>query len=140
MGDRLGFMLVPPRTDGEPARSLGGESLPFAITEKSENSDVAAAYIDFLTDSRAARVLVETGNLPAMPTTAKPSGAAGKEVFEAWRTLGEGDGLVPYLDYATPSFYDEITAGVQRLLAGRQPAGEFTQALQGDYEKFTGSS
>jgi raffinose/stachyose/melibiose transport system substrate-binding protein len=140
MGDRLGFMLVPPRAKGEPARSLGGESLPFAITEKSQNADVAAAYIDFLTDSAAARVLVETGNLPAMPTTAKPSGAAGKEVFEAWRTLGEGDGLVPYLDYATPSFYDEITAGVQRLLAARQPPGDFTQALQGDYEKFTGSS
>jgi raffinose/stachyose/melibiose transport system substrate-binding protein len=140
MGDRLGFMLVPPRAEGDPARSLGGESLPFAITEKSENPDVAAAYIDFLTDANAARVLVETGNLPAMPTNAKPSNAAGEQVFEAWRTLGEGDGLVPYLDYATPSFYDDITAGVQRLLAGRQAPGEFAQSLQGDFEKFTGSS
>jgi raffinose/stachyose/melibiose transport system substrate-binding protein len=140
MGDRLGFMLVPPRAEGDPARSLGGESLPFAITEKSGNPDVAAAYIDFLTDANAARVLVETGNLPAMPTNVKPSNAAGEQVFEAWRTLGDGDGLVPYLDYATPSFYDDITAGVQRLLAGRQPPDEFVQSLQGDFEKFTGSS
>jgi raffinose/stachyose/melibiose transport system substrate-binding protein len=140
MGDKLGFMLMPPRTEGEAPRSLGGESLPFAITSKSANPDVAAAYIDFLTDANAARVLVETGNLPAMPTTAKPQGAAGADVFEAWRTLQEGDGLVPYLDYATPSFYDDITAEVQRLLAGRQPADDFAQGLQGDYEKFTGSS
>jgi raffinose/stachyose/melibiose transport system substrate-binding protein len=140
MGDRLGFMLMPPPAAGDPVEALGGESLPFAITEKSANPDVAAAYIDFLTNADAARVLVETGNLPAMPTTAKPQGTAAEEVFEAWRTLGEGDGLVPYLDYATPSFYDDITAAVQRLLAGRQPAEDFTQGLQGDYEKFTGSS
>ena len=140
MGDKLGFMLMPPQKEGEAPRSLGGESLPFAITSKSANPDVAAAYIDFLTDANAARVLVETGNLPAMPTTTKPEGAAGEDVFAAWRTLQEGDGLVPYLDYATPSFYDDITAGVQRLLAGRQAPDEFTQGMQDDYEKFTGSS
>jgi raffinose/stachyose/melibiose transport system substrate-binding protein len=139
LGDRLGFMLMPPNEDGDPPQALGGESLPFAITSKSKNPDVAAAYIDFLTDANAARVLVETGNLPAMPTDAKPTGAAGADVFSAWRRLGEGDGLVPYLDYATPTFYDDITASVQRLLAGREPADGFTSGLQADYEKFTGS-
>jgi raffinose/stachyose/melibiose transport system substrate-binding protein len=139
LGDRLGFMLMPPSQSGEPAQALGGESLPFAITSKSENPDVAAAYIDFLTNADAARVLVQTGNLPAMPTNARPTGAAGEEVFKAWSALRESDGLVPYLDYATPRFYDEITASVQRLLAGREDAEEFTAGLQGDYEKFTGS-
>jgi raffinose/stachyose/melibiose transport system substrate-binding protein len=139
MGDRVGFMLMPPRADGDPPQALGGESLPFAITEKSENPDVAAAYIDFITNADAARVLVETGNLPAMATSAKPEGGAGEEVFAAWQALFDSDGLVPYLDYATPSFYDDITAAVQRLLAGRQSAEEFTQGLQGDFEKFTGS-
>jgi raffinose/stachyose/melibiose transport system substrate-binding protein len=140
MGTRLGFMLVPPRSEGDPAQALGGESLPFAITSKSEQPDVAAAYIDFLTDANAARVLVETGNLPAMPTSAKAQAGAGQDVFAAWRTLGKGDGLVPYLDYATPTFYDDITAAVQRLLAGRQTADAFTQGLQGDFEKFIRSS
>jgi raffinose/stachyose/melibiose transport system substrate-binding protein len=134
MGDKLGFMLVP--TD-EP-QALGGESLPFAITAGSEHPDVAAAYIDFLTNPDAADVLVETGNLPAMPAAAQPSGAAGQDVFEAWRTLTEADGLVPYLDYATPTFYDTITAGVQQLMAGRQSPSEFTEGLQGDFEKFSG--
>jgi raffinose/stachyose/melibiose transport system substrate-binding protein len=139
MGDRLGFMLVPPLREGDPPRALGGESLPFAITSKSANPDVAAAYIDFLTNPDAADVLVRTGNLPAMPSDAQPTGAAGEEVFEAWRTLGDADGLVPYLDYATPTFYDEITGAVQRLMAGRLSPGEFAEELQGDYEQFTGS-
>ena len=138
MGDRLGFMLVPPAETGGDPQSLGGESLPFAITAKSEHPEVAAAYIDFLTDANAADVLVRTGNLPAMPAEAQPRGAAGQDVFEAWRTLTDADGLVPYLDYATPTFYDTITAGVQQLMAGRESPSEFTEALQGDFEKFTG--
>ena len=139
LGSNLGFMLVPPADAGAPPRALGGESLPFAITSKSKNPDVAAAYIDFLTDPNAAKVLVQTGNLPAMPTDAKPTEPAGVQVFDAWKALGEGDGLVPYLDYSTPDFYDQITAAVQKLMAGREPAKAFTSGLQGDYEKFTGS-
>ncbi len=137
MGDRLGFMLVPGQ-DGGPVQSLGGEGLPFTITAKAEKPDVAAAYIDFLTDANAADVLVRTGNLPAMPAAAQPQGAAGEDVFEAWRTLADADGMVPYLDYATPTFYDTITAEVQQLMAGRRSPDEFTAALQGDFEKFTG--
>jgi raffinose/stachyose/melibiose transport system substrate-binding protein len=139
MGGDLGFMLVPPDKEGDAPRALGGESLPFAITSKSENPDVAAAYIDFLTDANAAKVLVQTGNLPAMPTDAKPTEPAGVQVFDAWKALGEGDGLVPYLDYSTPEFYDQITAAVQKLMAGREPANGFTGDLQSDYAKFTGS-
>jgi raffinose/stachyose/melibiose transport system substrate-binding protein len=138
MGNKVGFMLVPPADENRSAQALGGESLPFTITSKSENPDIAAAYIDFLTDANAADVLVRTGNLPAMPATAQPSTAAGEDIFEAWRTLSDADGLVPYLDYATPTFYDTITAGVQQLMAGRQSPDEFTGALQGDFEKSSG--
>jgi raffinose/stachyose/melibiose transport system substrate-binding protein len=140
LGDKLGFMLMPPDQSGNPARALGGESLPFTITSKSKNPDVAAAYIDFLTNADAAKVLVDTGNLPAMPSNATPTGAAGQDVFKAWDSLTESDGLVPYLDYSTPSFYDQITASVQQLLAGRESADAFTTGLQSDYAKFTGSN
>jgi raffinose/stachyose/melibiose transport system substrate-binding protein len=84
-------------------------------------------------------VLVKTGNLPAMPAKAQPTTPAGEDIFEAWRTLADADGLVPYLDYATPTFYDDITAAVQRLLAGRVTPSDFVGGLQDDYEKFTGS-
>ena len=139
LGDKLGFMLMPPDQSGQPAQALGGESLPFAITSKSKHPDVAAAYIDFLTNANAARVLVQTGNLPAMPTDATPSNPAGEDVFKAWSSLTESDGLVPYLDYSTPQFYDQITASVQELMANRQTPQQFTSGLQDDYAKFTGS-
>ncbi|MGH2946219.1 MAG: extracellular solute-binding protein [Solirubrobacteraceae bacterium] len=134
MGEDLGFMLMP----GDAPIALGGESLPFAITSKSEHPGVAAAYIDFITNADAAGVLADTGNLPAMETAATAQTPAGEDVFAAWRTLAEQDGLVPYLDYATPTFFDDITGAIQRLLAGRVEPGEFTEAVQADYEAFTG--
>ena len=133
MGKRVGFMLAPPREAGGDPVSLGGESLPFAITSKSKHPDVAAAYIDFLTNADAARVLVETGNLPAMPTSAQPDTPLRRDMFAAWRTLTDHEGIVPYLDYTTPDVLrrhherDPAAAGGQAG-AGRvhrRPAGRF---------------
>jgi len=137
MGDKVGFMLMPPPEAGAPPVSLGGESLPFAITSKSQNPDVAAAYIDFLTNADAGRVLADTGNLPAMETDAQPAGALARDVHEAWRTLTEQEAMIPYLDYATPTFYDEITGAIQRLLAGKLEPQQFTRDVQDGYAKFT---
>ena len=139
MGDNVGFMLMPGARAGAPPQALGGESLPWSITSKSKHADVAAAYIDFLTDENAARVLVQTGNLPAMPTDAPPAGALSGDVFAAWRALNDAEGLVPYLDYSTPTFFDDVTAAIQRLLGQKVQPGPFTQGLQQDYEKFTRS-
>jgi raffinose/stachyose/melibiose transport system substrate-binding protein len=139
MGDKVGFFPLPGRDGGDPV-ALGGEGLPFAVTSKSKHPDVAAAYIDFLTNENAVNVLAATGNLPAPKIgKPKPQGTLLAEVFDAWRRLNESDGIVPYLDYATPDFYDQITAGVQRLMAGRQSPAEFTQSLQSDYAEFASS-
>ena len=75
LGLKLGFFLMPGREAGSDPVSLGGESLPWAITSKSKNADVAAAYIDFLTNAEAADVQVETGNLPAMAGERAAQGA-----------------------------------------------------------------
>jgi raffinose/stachyose/melibiose transport system substrate-binding protein len=136
LGDKLGFFLLPGQEEGSPPVSLGGESLPWAITAKSENADVAAAYIDFITNADAARVLVETDNLPAMATDAQPASAVNKDVFAAWKALNDADGFTPYIDYATPTFYDDFSGAVQRLLAGKVEPEAFTKAVQEDYAKF----
>ncbi len=136
MGDKVGFMLMPPNKVGEKPVALGGESLPWAITAKSDHADVAAAYIDFLTDANAAKVLVQTDNLPAMKTDVRPTGPLSRDVFAAWRQLSDDDGLVPYLDYATPTFYDDITAALQRLLGGRVGPQPFTAGVQEVYARF----
>jgi raffinose/stachyose/melibiose transport system substrate-binding protein len=136
LGDKLGFFLLPGQEEGADPVSLGGESLPWGITAKSKNADVAAAYIDFITNADAARVLVETDNLPAMATDAQPASAVNKDVFAAWKALNDADGFTPYIDYATPTFFDDFSGAVQRLMAGKLDPEAFTKAVQGDYAKF----
>jgi raffinose/stachyose/melibiose transport system substrate-binding protein len=84
-------------------------------------------------------VLVDTNNLPAMKTDAEPSGGVSQDVSKAWKTLNDADGFTPYIDYATPTFYDDISGGIQKLLAGKQQPKAFTESVEKKYSKFTGS-
>jgi len=136
LGDKAGFFLMPGQESGAPPVSLGGESLPWGITAKSKHADVAAAYIDWITNAKAADVLVQTDNLPAMAAGTQPASAVSKDVFAAWKTLNDADGFTPYMDYATPTFYDDFSGAVQRLMAGKVKPDAFTQAVQEDYTKF----
>ena len=134
----VGFMLMPGADPAKPV-SLGGESLPFGITSSAKNPDVAAAYIDFLTDANAAKVLTDTDNLAAMKGAPAPSGGASADVAAAWQKLNDADGVIPYLDYATPSFYDEISAAIQDLLGGKQDPAQFTKGVQEKFDKWAAS-
>jgi raffinose/stachyose/melibiose transport system substrate-binding protein len=131
MGDDVGFFTMPGEQDGADPVALGGESLPFTVTSKSKHPDVAAAYIDFLTDQNATNVLAQTDNLPAMKYEAPaPTGALTKDVFAAWKALGDADGLIPYADYTTPTFGDDLGGAIQQMLAGKDSPTEFTKGVQ----------
>jgi raffinose/stachyose/melibiose transport system substrate-binding protein len=130
MGSDVGFFLMPGKQAGADPVALGGESLPFTITSKSKHPDVAAAYIDFLTDANAQKVLGETDNLPAMKGSVPATGLSA-DVAAAWKTLGDTDGLIPYLDYTTTTFYDDVSAAIQKLLAGKQAPDKFASGVQG---------
>ncbi|MET9242806.1 extracellular solute-binding protein [Nonomuraea sp. NPDC003709] len=141
LGKDLGFMLPPGATADAPTVATGGTGLPFAITAKSPNPDAAAAYIDFITNADAMKVLTTTGNLP-VADTAQQSVPAGpqQDVFTAFGTATAKDGLVPYLDYATPTFADTLGAALQDLLAKKQTPQEFLATLEKDYKTFVESN
>ncbi len=63
------------------------------------------------------------------------SGVQG-EVFDAWTKAQDENAVVPYLDYATPSFYDLLVAQVQKLGVGSTDPAGFTGALEDDYSSF----
>jgi len=82
-------------------------------------------------------VLAKTGNLPVADTTAQVvTGTLQKDVFTAFGNIVEQDGLVPYLDYATPTMYDTIGAALQDLLAKKATPDQFLDRLEKDYAAF----
>ncbi|MFB4274061.1 MULTISPECIES: ABC transporter substrate-binding protein [unclassified Nonomuraea] len=141
LGSDLGFMLPPGVTDGAAPVATGGTGLPFAITAKSPNPDAAAAYIDFITNADAMKVLTDTGNLPVADTGAQTvAEGPQRDVFTAFGTASAKDGLVPYLDYATPTFADTLGAALQDLLAKKATPQEFLGTLEKDYQTFAESN
>ncbi|GAB3618281.1 extracellular solute-binding protein [Okibacterium endophyticum] len=139
MGDDLGF-FVPTTGEGTPA-TTGGTGLPFTITSAAENNDVAAAYIDFITSDEAMEVLAETGNLPVNRTAElAPESGVLADVFTAFGDVTENGSVLPYLDYATPTFGDTLGQSLQGLLDGQLSPEEFTEALEADYAEFIESN
>lgn len=139
MGDKLGLMPPPPVTAGGAPVTTGGESLAWAVTSKTEHPDVAAAYLNFLTNKHASDVMTRAGTLPAVPgkaADALPAGGVDAQMVDGWKKINASDGLVPYLDYSTPTFYDTLTAALQKLIGGKITPAEFAATLQADYAKF----
>ncbi len=138
MGDDLGFMLPPP-SEGQPNVATGATSLPFAITSAAENPDAAALYLDFITSPEAMQLVSEQGMFPSVDAGSQQTQSqAQADVFAAWETVTADDGVVPYLDWATPTFYDTIAAAIQELLAGQVEPHAFLQRLQDEYSSFVG--
>ncbi|WP_431892749.1 extracellular solute-binding protein [Nonomuraea sp. bgisy101] len=137
MHEDLRFLLPP----GATPLATGGTGLPFAITAKSPNPDAAAAYIDFITDADAMKVLTANGLLPIADTDRQSVKAGSQQdMFTAFGTVTKKDGLVPYLDYATPTFADTLGAAVQDLLAKKSTPQEFLATLEKDYKTFVESN
>jgi raffinose/stachyose/melibiose transport system substrate-binding protein len=135
LGKDVGFFLLPPPS-GKKLATLGGEGLPWAISAKSKNADAAATYLDFITSNASMQVVADKGNLTATKATVKVPGGLDTEVYNAWKKANDQDAIVPYLDWATPTMYDTITAAIQELLAGKTDGGDFLDKVHSDYSKF----
>jgi len=141
MGADVGFMLPPGQSADAKPVATGGTGLPFSVTSKSAHPDAAAAYINFITDAHAMQVLTKTGNLPVADTAAQQvGGGLQKDVFTAFGTVAKSDGLLPYLDYATPTMFDTLGAGLQDLLAKKATPQQFVERLQKDYSAFASTN
>jgi len=139
MGDKLGFMPPPPAEKGAAPVTTGGQGLAWSVTSRSKHPQVAAAYLDFITSRHAADVMTEEGVLPAVPGKAAaevPEGSVDAQMIDGWQQLNADDGLVPYLDYTTPTFYDSLSADLQGVIDGKISPDEFSSKMQRSYTGF----
>ncbi len=137
LSDQVGFFAPPPADASAGPATTGGTSLPFAVTSASKNPDAAAAYINFITSDDAMKVIADKGNLPVLHASElAPATGVGKEVYAAYELVTTKGHLLPYLDYATPTFSDTLGASLQDLIAAKKTPQEFAAALQKDYGDF----
>jgi raffinose/stachyose/melibiose transport system substrate-binding protein len=137
----FGFFVMPPMQAGDAPASTGGAGFPLAISAGTDHPDAAAAYIDWMTNDRAADLLLPTGQIPLSigQSVSVQDGTVLADVVDAAGAVSDANGMVPYLDWATPTFYDTTTAAIQELMALRITPAEFTQRIQADYSEFQSS-
>lgn len=134
MGTNAGFW-VPPEATGGPGE---GWSIPV----KSANPNLAATFINQLLSPTAEAAQLEQGDIPATPVGSMTLSHAAPLVRAAtagWDRLVQEGKVVPYLDYATPSFLNQEMSNIQELLARVETPSQFVTALQQDYATYWAS-
>ena len=136
LGEDAIFFNMPPGESGD-AVAIGSASVPMHISAKSENPDLAAAYIDFITGPDASQALVDTAQVPAATdATAEPPDQLGKDVKAGWDGLVESGGLTLYPDWSSPTMLQTMGQTFQEMLEGRIPPEEVVSKTQEDWEKY----
>ena len=136
----IGFFALPPLASKKDSVPLivGGTGIPLSVTSNAENDDLAAEYLDWMVSPRAAELWVQAGFLPAMSVQegAIDEGSLLGEVLTVWNRVNEADAIGHYLDWATPSMYDTLTAAVQELMAQRLTPEAFLERLDNNYQDY----
>ncbi|MDZ7801393.1 MAG: extracellular solute-binding protein [Trueperaceae bacterium] len=139
----IGFFAMPPLEEntGTTPLHIVGTGIPFSISASTAHPDLAAAYIDWMMSERAAEAWMAADVVPALPIDEAmlEPGSLQADIHDVWTRIDEAGATGFYLDWATPSFYDTITAGLQRLLAGRIDAQQFVEDLDRDYQDYLAS-
>lgn len=132
LGDAAGFVPVPAHDAGD-ARIAPGGSAAYSISAKSENANVAAAFLDFMATQEAAEVQLAAGLMPSgLEVEVTADGLRG-EIIEAYRETIDGAGIRAFPDFATTGMLDVLKSGLQAVIAGQMPAEQFVASLQAEW-------
>ncbi len=138
LAPNVGWFALPDVAAGTPSSTTGALSIPYHISKKSSHQDIAAAWINFITDSKAADVVASNGDLPAAPLadpSAVDSASSLAAIIKGFEAKSSGGLLTPYLDWTTPTMGDTLFGGLQSLTASKMTPAEFTANVQKDWSK-----
>ena len=136
LGDKGGFMLLPPMTAGGTSGATGFFSEAWTISKQTKHADVAAYFLNYLYGPESVQDNLAGGYLPFAATDTAPGGKVANDVLKAWRTAVGGDALSPYLDSATPAMGDAMFPALQALLGGKQTPDQVIQTVQGAWDSY----
>ncbi|MET7326811.1 extracellular solute-binding protein [Nonomuraea sp. NPDC005650] len=133
MGGDVGFFLLPGKN------VASGASVAYAISSKTKNPNVAAAFLDYLSSPEAAKIQFEAGFMPVDTRTALGGGGLPQEIATAFGPVAQSNGIVPFPDFASPGMIDKLTPGVQGLISGKTTPQDFLRSLQTSWDEHHGS-
>ena len=136
MGDNVGVFAPPPGDSGLTV-AMASNSMPLHISSKSQNPDLAAAFIDYALNPDKGQVYFDAGRLPASAgSVGEAADPLTAETVAAWSRIAQDNGLTFYQDWATDTMYDTMSGGLQELIGDRVSAADYVTEVQEDWTEF----
>ncbi|GAB3724265.1 ABC transporter substrate-binding protein [Nocardiopsis nanhaiensis] len=132
MEDEVSFFLMPGES-ADQAPVASGSSVAYTLSSTTEHPDVAAAFLNYLVSPEAARIQVETGFMPVDLHADTEAYGLLNTVNHGFDTVAGADSIVPFPDIAAPGILDEVTSGVQGLIAQEDNPDDFLAGLQHEW-------
>lgn len=114
--------------------SPGSSGNLWVIPTTSGDPELAQQFIDITLRPEIQALMGDNGGVPVAADAADLSNDSSVELIENFNTLLERDGLGFYPDWPTPTFYDELNAGLQGLLNGSLSPAEMNEQIGADYD------
>jgi len=127
MGDNVGAFAMPTWNGG--VAGGGSFALPWHISSKSSNPDLAAKFLNHLMSNEFVDDLMGVGRVPAQAPTIDPTSNLQAEVIAASNALVGDNAKTFYTDWATPGMYDTVTQELQKVIGGVASAQDFVDAM-----------
>jgi len=127
MGDNVGAFAMPTWNGG--VAGGGSFALPWHISSKSSNPDLAAKFLNHLMSNEFVDDLMRVGRVPAQAPTIDPTSNLQAEVIAASNSLVGDNAKTFYTDWATPGMYDTVTQELQKVIGGVASAQDFIDAM-----------
>jgi raffinose/stachyose/melibiose transport system substrate-binding protein len=142
MNDNVAFFLTPPVRMGDPSRATGSVGYGWHITAASRQADLAAAFIDFMTQEAFAVQLASIGDISPIDLGDRapkmPSRLAG-EIFAAWQGVLANGTLLPYLEFSAPNGAEVLYPTMQSIIAGHETPEHGLARIEQSRKKFLDS-
>lgn len=132
--EEIGFFVIPPADAANPPYAIGGVGIPYSISARTANPDLAAEFINLISSPEAAAELLALGFLPSTPVdpSALTEGTLTADVVNGWNLISSNNAVGHYLDWVIP--LADINAGLQELMAKQITPEEFIAQMQEAYE------
>jgi len=104
------------------------------VPANSKNKDLAYKFIDITMSPEIQTIIGNTGGIPVAADPSVITDPKSKSLVTNFKTLADRDGLAFYPDWPTPSFYDQLNAGLQDLVNGTKTPGAVLDQLSSQYQ------
>lgn len=142
MGDNVAFFLMPPLRKGDVNRATGSVGYGWHISAASRQADLAAEFIDFMTQETFAIQLTAGGDISPIELGERApamSSRLAREIFAAWHSLLANGTLQPYLDFSAPNAGEVLFPTMQSIISGHVPAEQGLELIEQSRKEFLDS-